>query len=101
MPDTTFTPDAGADYGDEQYAQYLADREGELYAEAVASWVTSGGNPADASRYAAVVSRGEVWDGGIGGRPEFSGETCDHGLALELCADPVNHYPPDDPADYY
>jgi hypothetical protein len=71
-----------------------AEQAGELYAEAAMSWVCGGGNPADASRYASVIAAGGTWDGGIS-HEEFSGQLCGHGLALELCADPVNHYPPD------
>ena len=64
------------------------------------SWVAGGGSPADASRYAAVIAAGGTWDGGIGDSP-MTGKTCDHGLDAGLCADPVNHYPPDNPADYW
>jgi len=71
-----------------------AQQHAETYAEGVMSWVAGGGSPADAGRYATVVANGGTWDGGISGQA-LSGATCDHGLALELCADPVNHYPPD------
>jgi hypothetical protein len=74
--------------------QMAAQQRGEMYAEAAMSWVCGGGNPLDASRYAGAVANGREWDGGIGD-VQFSGKTCDHGLALELCADPINHYPPD------
>lgn len=71
-----------------------AQQRSELYAEGVMSWVAGGGNPADAGRYASVYASGGTWDGGIGD-VQFSGKLCDHGLALELCADPIGHYPPD------
>lgn len=75
--------------------EYMAaEQAAECYAEAVMSWVAGGGAAADAGRYARVVASGGTWDGGVGD-VEFSGKTCDHGLALELCADPINHYPPD------
>lgn len=74
--------------------QMAAEQAAEVYAEAGMSWVAGGGSQADAHRYASVIAAGGTWDGGIG-TMEFSGESCDHGLALELCADPVNHYPPD------
>lgn len=70
------------------------EQRGEMYAEAVMSWVAGGGSSADAGRYASVVANGGTWNGGIGDG-HLSGKLCDHGLALELCADPVNHYPPD------
>jgi hypothetical protein len=72
----------------------LEDQQrGEIYAEAVMSWVCGGGSPEDASRYASVIAAGGTWDGGIS-HEEFSGELCDHGLALELCCGP-QHYPMD------
>ena len=74
--------------------QMAAEQRAELYAEGVMSWVAGGGNPQDAGRYASVYASGREWDGGIGDG-QLSGKTCDHGLALELCADPINHYPPD------
>lgn len=74
--------------------QMAAEQAAECYAEAVMSWVAGGGSAADAGRYARVVAAGGTWDGGVGDM-EFSGKLCDHGLALELCADPVNHYPQD------
>jgi hypothetical protein len=75
--------------------QMMAEQRAECYAEGVMSWVAGGGSPADAGRYATVVANGGTWDGGISGQ-QLSGKLCDHQLALELCADPVNHYPPDD-----
>lgn len=74
--------------------QMVAEQRAEMYAEARMSWVAGGGSMDDAGRYATVVANGGTWDGGIGD-VQLSGKTCDHGLALELCADPVNHYPPD------
>ena len=68
------------------------DDAGLVYAEAVASWVTTGGNPADAHRYAAVIARGEVWAGWITELPDL-GE-CEHGLSQALCVGP-SHYPTD------
>jgi hypothetical protein len=79
--------------------QLEAESRAEIYAEAGMSWVAGGGSSEDAGRYAACIAAGRTWDGGIS-HMEFSGELCDHGMALELCADPVNHYPPDDPADF-
>ena len=76
-----------------QAADEAAQQAAELYAEGVMSWVMGGGSPEDAGRYASVVSRGDVWDGGVSGF-EFSGRHCEHGLALELCAGP-QHYPMD------
>lgn len=74
-------------------AAQAADSYAECYAEAVASWVTTGGSPADASRYASVIASGGVWDGGIGDSP-MTGETCVHGLDAGLCEGP-QHYPMD------
>jgi hypothetical protein len=75
-------------------ADLEAEARAECYGEAVMSWVCGGGNPADAGRYASVVASGGTWNGGIDESP-LSGKLCDHGLALELCADPVSHYPLD------
>lgn len=75
-----------------------AEQVSEIYAEAVMSWVAGGGSPADAGRYAAVVASGRPWDGGVS-EIEFSGESCEHGLAKELCCGP-QHYPMDDPSDW-
>jgi hypothetical protein len=74
-------------------ADLLAQSRAECYAEAVMSWVAGGGSPEDAGRYAVVVASGGVWDGGVGDM-EFSGQLCEHGLALELCCGP-QHYPMD------
>jgi len=71
-----------------------AEQAGEIYAEAVMSWVAGGGSPADAPRYAAVVARGGTWDGGIGDESPMTGETCEHGLDAGLCEGP-QHYPMD------
>jgi hypothetical protein len=81
-------------YDESAEAEAIAEQRAELYAEAGMSWIAGGGNPADASRYASAIARGEVWDGGLGDSP-MTGETCPHGLDAGLCADPVNHYPPD------
>lgn len=70
-----------------------ADEAGEIYAEAVSSWVTSGGAPEDASRYASVIAAGRTWDGGAG-EPDWDQGTCEHGLAAALCVGP-SHYPMD------
>lgn len=78
--------------------QMAAQQAAECYAEAVMSWVAGGGSPADAGRYAVVVARGDVWDGGVGDMV-FSGKLCGHGLALELCEGP-QHYPLDSSYDY-
>lgn len=74
--------------------QMVAEQRAEIHAEAMMSWVMGGGDQAGAYRYAHAMAATGTWDGGIS-REEFSGKTCDHGLALELCADPINHYPPD------
>lgn len=71
-----------------------AEQAAEIQAEAMMSWVMGGGDQAGAYRYAHAMATTGTWDGGIS-HEEFSGKTCDHGLALELCADPINHYPPD------
>lgn len=65
----------------------------EIYAEAVASWVTSGGAPEDAGRYAATIAAGGTWDGGVG-EPDWDQGVCEHGLAAALCVGP-SHYPMD------
>lgn len=75
--------------------QHMVDQQrAEVHAEAMMSWVMGGGDQAGAYRYAHAMATTGTWDGGIS-HEEFSGESCVHGLALELCADPVNHYPPD------
>lgn len=73
--------------------QMQDEQAAECYAEAVMSWVCGGGSPADAGRYAKVVASGRTWNGGID-EMQFSGQLCDHGLALELCEGP-QHYPLD------
>ena len=76
-------------------AEAEAESRGELYAEAVMSWVAGGGSPEDAGRYASVVSRGGVWDGGLSSLEGIDTEAkCEHGLSAWLCEGP-QHYPMD------
>jgi hypothetical protein len=79
-----------------EFYDYQAQSEGEIYAEAVMSWVMGGGNPEDASLYAGVIARGGVWNGGIAppGDDDGDDELCEHGLSARLCVGP-SHYPLD------
>lgn len=65
------------------HQQYLA----EIRAEHMNSWITSGGNPEDASAYAFQEMHG-------GPANPMTGELCEHGLDAGLCAGP-GHYPMD------
>lgn len=74
-------------------ADLQAEAQAECYAEAGMSWVAGGGSVEDARRYASHVASGRTWDGGISG-VEFSGQLCEHQMAIELCEGP-QHYPMD------
>ena len=81
-------------------ADYIANAEAEVFADAVASWVTSGGSTADAQVYARVIASGKSWDeflyerdAAMAAEIEAAG-TCEHGLSAALCEGP-QHYPMD------
>jgi len=42
--------------------QLAAEQRGEIYAEAVMSWVAGGGSPEDARTYANVIASGQDWN---------------------------------------
>jgi hypothetical protein len=69
-------------------AYMRAEHEAEMRGELMADWIFSGGDPADASRYAHYEMNG--WPTLI--NPDEG--TCEHGLSASLCAGP-SHYPLD------
>jgi hypothetical protein len=78
----------------------VAEQTAEAYAEAIASWCSSGGTYQDALKYAAVIAAGKTWpeylreqDAAMGAEMQAAG-LCEHGLSAALCDGP-SHYPMD------
>lgn len=85
------------------YAQAEEDAiqwEAEAFADAIASWVTSGGNQADARLYATVIASGQTWESYLAEQDaafalvQEAAGTCEHALSAALC-EGTQHYPAD------